>query len=114
MYFHSRLELDITAATWARYSAVVDLLRPFKEATVQLSSQSQPTVSAVCTVVKALHQFCHVNNGDSAIISSLRSSLKVNLQERFELTATGYPKDLNSPTVVAALFDPRYSKLSIE
>ena len=108
MYFHFRQEFEITNATWDRYRQIRELLQPFKTTTVQLSSQSVPTLSSVCPLIKTLHVHCQVQATDAAVIAELRAALKLGLQERFDLTGTGYPRDLEQPCVMASLFDPRY------
>ena len=86
--------------------ALINILEPFKTATVILSSESVPTCSKVLPIVHKLNILLEIKPDDSATIAKVKKAMTSNLQKRVCGT------EAQSTYHLASLLDPRTKLLN--
>ena len=85
---------------------LVALLRPFKEATVIMSSETAVTSSLILPTMVKLQRLIEVGQEDSPLIKKVKLELAKNLSKRYTHDAD------KETTLIACMVDPRFKKLA--
>ena len=99
------LHLEHTPVEWRLIEDLLDVLKPFKETTTYLSSQSYPTLSVLGPLMVKMKDKIKINPSDSNGIKSVKCAIARDLAQRYQ-----------NPTVQlvlnkASFLDPRMKTL---
>ena len=93
--------LTLTASDKTNMSAILSLLRPFKECGKLLSSENDVTISLIVPHFNTLRQHLSPNASDSKLIEEMKSKMLLKLNDR-------YSKQEIQSLTVATLLDVRH------
>ena len=96
--------LDLSAYQWMLASQLIKVLAPFESATRLMSADQNVSLSFVVPVMEGLARGVIVNDDDNEAISEVKTILREQLTNRFELDSL----DADSLPVLASLLDPRF------
>ena len=85
---------------------VRDILKPWKELTVRLSTENNVTISLIAPILHKLHQVLQLKDYDSELAVQMKDAIKEDLKKRYQ--------DKNAKCIIntASLLDPRFKLLS--
>jgi hypothetical protein len=89
-----------TQMEWELFYDLNQFLEPFDNATVDLSTQSYPTIAHSRVILLAIKIDLYVDRGVDSLLNRLTTPMK----EKFEI----YYENLKESTHIAAFLDPRY------
>ncbi|XP_054283311.1 zinc finger BED domain-containing protein 4-like [Macrosteles quadrilineatus] len=95
---------NLTTSQWKLASGVVEILKPFKEVTTQLSSEKYPTISMVAPALHVIEDYLlnFLRKGEQGTGLSLARALSKAIKSRFPI----YRKD--KMYIAPMILDPRY------
>ena len=102
----SDTRLLYTTTDQVNVEAVIDFLKPFKDATLSLSREDEPTLAAVLPVIVKLEGHLSVKESDSGMIEIMKGKALDNLSRRNILP------DQKKALLLASLLHPRSKKLN--
>lgn len=106
-----RKQLELQESTWKVLEDITPILSPLAEATELLTTEDLPNAGSVIILLRQLLSVdLKIDDTDSALSRSLKSTLQEKIQARFNLRDL-VPLSLTSPLVIAMALDPRYKGL---
>lgn len=94
----------LTSPEWIMLSEITTVLLPLRKATKAISAEKAPTISQVMPMIaKILWINLAPSNDDTATVASFKSTLKMDLNERWGIMISNIPDHL----LLAVYLDPR-------
>ncbi|XP_036345972.1 zinc finger BED domain-containing protein 4-like [Rhagoletis pomonella] len=104
LYIAERGSIEILSVSeWADISNVISVLKPFYQATLDLSYEST-CASVIIPLISMIQIKLESNDNDGAEIAMLKVNLKTSLSRRFEFIKT------NTELLISTLLDPRFKQ----
>ena len=100
--------MNLTASQWKHVAALATTLEPFRDATNDLSSSKQVTVSTVLPIMLGLVGECESQDDDTAFLANFKALLAQKIQEKFDLCNI----QPYSCEAIASALDPRFKSLA--
>lgn len=77
------IHLEITTNEWRILEDLVQLLRPFKIATVHLSGEKYPTISALGPLLEEIKKRVEEDESDSVAMKEVKKALRDDIKSRY-------------------------------
>ena len=100
--------MNLTASKWKHVAALATTLEPFRDATNDLSSSKQVTVSTVLPIMLEIVGECESQDDDTASLANFKALLAQKIQEKFDLCNI----QPDSCEAIASALDPRFNSLA--
>lgn len=98
-------ETHLLSAEKGTISNVVEFLKVFEEAIMQLSNSSEPTLNLVIPWVSKLQKLCSIERDEITVLKQLKNSIAIEINEHVIKNISVYHR-------IATFLDPRFKKIN--